>query len=58
MQRGAFRRGDDVGRGAGACRFGDFHLVTRARRLANALERGQRFRKGALLEIAAGDRDA
>ena len=58
MQRRAFGGGDDISRGAGARGFRDLDLVARVGRLGDAVERFQRLGKGALLEIAAGDRDA
>ena len=57
MQRRAFGRGDDVGRGARAGGFRDFDLAGDAERLGDALDRGQCLRECALAEIAAGDRN-
>jgi len=39
MQRRAFGRGDDIGRGAGARGFGDFDGLRGAERLGNARDR-------------------
>ncbi len=57
MQRGAFGRGDDIGRGAGARGFGNFDRSRRAKRLGDARDGLDGFRENIVLEIAAGDRD-
>ena len=55
MQRGAFGRGDDVGRGAGAGGFGNFDRSGGAERLGDARDGFDGLRENILLEIAAGD---
>ena len=58
VERRALGRGDDIGRGARARGLGDFDLALGTERRGDAIERGARFGKRALAEIAAGDRDA
>ena len=58
MQRGAFGRGDQVGRRPRAGRLRDRDAAVRAQRAGDLLDGGKRLRVAPLREIASGHRDA